>query len=95
MAGNDDARRREAEELGLRTSRSAVRLLDVRNVIGGLFTVYGLIITVVRLLDGPDAIKKPRGADHLWLGLALLVLGPLFLPWRALSPPWPPENPEA
>lgn len=96
MAGNDDVQRREAEERGLRTSRSAARLFDVRNVIGGLFTVYGLIITVVGLLDQPAAIKKAQGVRiNLWLGLALLGLGLLFLLWRVLSPPRPPENPEA
>jgi hypothetical protein len=87
MAESDD-RLREEEESAARTSRSAARLFDVRNVIGGLFTVYGVIITIVGLLDTRSEIDKAQGVRiNLWLGLALLGLGLLFLLWRALSPP--------
>jgi fluoride ion exporter CrcB/FEX len=74
-------------------SRSAARLFDVRGVIGGLFTVYGVIITIVGLLDKPNEIDKAQGVRiNLWLGLALLALGLLFLLWRALSPPEIPDH---
>jgi fluoride ion exporter CrcB/FEX len=87
MAESDDQLRQE-EEQAARTSRSAARLFDVRGVIGGLFTVYGVIITIVGLLDKRGQIDKAQGVRiNLWLGLALLALGLLFLLWRALSPP--------
>jgi Sodium:solute symporter family len=41
--------------------RSAARLFDVRNVIGGLFTVYGVIITIVGLVDKRGQIDKAQG----------------------------------
>jgi xanthine/uracil/vitamin C permease (AzgA family) len=92
MADNDD-RLREEEELAAHTSRSAARLFDVRNVIGGLFTVYGVIITIVGLLDKHAQIEKAQGVRiNLWLGLAMLVLGLLFLLWRWLSPPQSPAD---
>jgi hypothetical protein len=94
MAESDD-RLREEELRAARTSRSAARLIDVRGVIGGLFTVYGVIITVVGVLDKPAQIHKAQGVRiNLWLGLALLALGLLFLLWRALSPPQLPRSPD-
>jgi hypothetical protein len=88
MADNDDDQLRAEEERAARTSRSAARLFDVRGVIGGLFTVYGVIITIVGLLDKPSEIHKAQGVRiNLWLGLSLLALGLLFLLWRGLSPP--------
>ncbi len=91
MAESDD-RLREEEEAAARTTRSAARLFDVRNVISGLFTVYGVIITIVGLLDKPAQIQKAQGVRiNLWLGIALLALGLLFLLWRVLSPPETPD----
>jgi hypothetical protein len=92
MAESED-RLREEEEAAAQPSRSAARLFDVRNVIGGLFTLYGVIITIVGLLDRPAAVHKAQGVRiNLWLGLALLGLGLLFVLWRILSPPRLPDS---
>ncbi|MDP9798072.1 hypothetical protein J2S43_006584 [Catenuloplanes nepalensis] len=73
---------------------SAARTFDVRRVIGGLFTVYGVIVTVVGLLDGPDEIAKAEGVRiNLWMGLGMLALGLLFLAWQWLRPAETPEPP--
>ena len=70
----------------------AARLFDVRRVIGGLFVVYGVIVTVIGLFDSKSEIDKAQGVRiNLWMGLAMLVLGLLFLLWLRLSPPATPD----
>jgi hypothetical protein len=82
-----------------RTSRVA-RLFDVRRVIGGLFVVYGVIVTLIGFFDSPAEIAKAQGVRiNLWMGLAMLALGLLMLLWLRLSPPEalpeaPPDGPE-
>ena len=55
-------------------------------MIGGLFVVYGLIVALESaLFDGPSAIEKAEGVRiNLWSGIAMLVLGLLFLVWQWL-----------
>lgn len=67
---------------------TAARLFDVRRVIGGLFVVYGVVVTCAGLLDGEAAASKAGGIDlNLWTGLGMLALGVVFLVWLRLSPP--------
>ncbi|GAA0573900.1 hypothetical protein GCM10010172_68120 [Paractinoplanes ferrugineus] len=74
-----------------RTSKAA-RLFDVRRVIGGLFVVYGVIVTLLGIFDNQAEIDKAQGVRiNLWMGLAMLVLGLLMLLWLKLSPPEVPE----
>jgi quinol-cytochrome oxidoreductase complex cytochrome b subunit len=71
---------------------AAARLFDVRRVIGGLFVVYGVVITLLGFFDGKAEIDKAQGVRiNLWMGLAMLVLGLLFLLWLRLSPPPEPD----
>ena len=86
MPESDD-RLREEERAAAEVSPSAARLFDVRRIIGGLFTVYGVIVTVVGLLDSRAALDKARGVRiNLWVGLAMLALGVLFLIWQWVRP---------
>jgi hypothetical protein len=63
------------------------RLFDVRRVIGGLFVVYGLILTVTGLFDSPAEIRKAEGVRiNLWTGVAMLALGAVFLIWLRWRP---------
>jgi hypothetical protein len=66
----------------------AARLFDVRRVIGGLFVVYGVIVTLIGIFDQPSEIDKAQGVRiNLWMGLAMLVFGLLMLLWLRLNPP--------
>ncbi|MEU6409419.1 hypothetical protein [Microbispora sp. NPDC046933] len=63
------------------------RLFDIRRVIGGLFLVYGLILTVTGLFDSAQEIQKAEGIRiNLWTGVAMLVVGGAFLLWERLRP---------
>ncbi|RKS72708.1 hypothetical protein CLV35_2957 [Motilibacter peucedani] len=72
---------------------TAARLFDVRRIIGGLFVVYGVLVTAAGIFDGGGAKKKAQGIDiNLWAGIAMLVVGGLFLLWMTLSPNTPPAD---
>ncbi|MEU2285976.1 hypothetical protein ABZ614_29265 [Streptomyces sp. NPDC013178] len=89
---------REVTELEER-SATAARIFDLRRIIGGLFVVYGVIVTITGLTDGDAAIDKAQGINiNLWTGLGMLLLGIFFLVWLKLRPaahPTPPLPPEA
>jgi hypothetical protein len=73
------------------TARAA-RLFDVRRVIGGLFTVYGVIVTILGIFDSQAEIDKAAGVRiNLWIGLGMLALGLFFLLWQWLRPAEPPQ----
>jgi hypothetical protein len=76
----------------LKRVSSAARLFDVRRVIGGLFVVYGLIVTVIGLFDSKSEIDKAQGVRiNLWMGLAMLALGLLMLLWLWVNPTKTPD----
>jgi hypothetical membrane protein len=77
-------------------TKRAARLFDVRRVIGGLFVVYGVIVTLLGIFDSPAEINKASGVRiNLWMGLAMLVVGLLMLLWQWLSPVEGPTKGEA
>lgn len=81
---------REVEDLE-RRSNTAARLFDVRRIIGGLFVVYGVIVTIAGIVATDEDLKKAEDINiNLWTGLAMLALGLGFLLWLRLSPTIPP-----
>lgn len=78
------------------SKRKVARLFDVRLVIGGLFTVYGVIVALLGLFDNHSEIQKAQGVRiNLWMGLGMLVLGLLMLLWLKLNPLPTPEPTES
>ena len=70
-------------------------LFDIRNIIGALMCVYGAILTLAGLL-GDRAPEKTGGVNaNLWTGLALLVVGILFIAWARIRPIVVPEHVDA
>ena len=73
--------------------RTAARLFDVRRIIGGLFVVYGVIVTIAGIIVSDEDLKKAEDINiNLWTGLGMLALGVFFLVWLKLSPPPPPPD---
>jgi drug/metabolite transporter (DMT)-like permease len=60
--------------------------LDVRNIIGILMAVYGVILLLMGLFSDSVAPKAGDVNANLWAGLALLVVGAVFLTWARLRP---------
>jgi hypothetical protein len=66
---------------------AASKLFDIRLLIGGLFTLYGVMLTVAGFFTSDAARHKASGINiNLWLGIGMLVLGLLFLLWRQVNP---------
>jgi hypothetical protein len=84
---------REVTELQQK-SATAARIFDLRRIIGGLFVVYGVIVTIAGIADDQSAIDKAQGVNiNLWTGIGMLLLGIFFLVWLKLRPT-PPTVPE-
>ena len=59
---------------------------DVRNIIGSLLALYGVILVVMGLFGDPETEKTGGVNANLWAGLGLLVVGGSFLLWWRLRP---------
>ncbi|MEV7196836.1 hypothetical protein AB0N81_34300 [Streptomyces sp. NPDC093510] len=77
-------------------SATAARLFDIRRIIGGLFVVYGIIVTIAGITASDADLKKAEDINiNLWTGLGMLALGLFFLAWLWLRPTVPPaQGPE-
>ncbi|MFD3558556.1 hypothetical protein ACFWVU_02650 [Streptomyces sp. NPDC058686] len=74
-----------------RKSATAARLFDIRRIIGGLFAVYGVIVTIAGITASDADLKKAENINiNLWTGLGMLALGLFFLVWLKLRPTAPP-----
>ncbi|MHC5904641.1 hypothetical protein ACVNF4_12145 [Streptomyces sp. S6] len=72
-------------------STTAARIFDLRRIIGGLFVVYGVIVTITGITDGDAEIDKAQGINiNLWTGVGMLALGVFFLVWLWVRPTPPP-----
>jgi hypothetical protein len=68
-------------------ARRAANLFDLRRLIGGLFLIYGAILTVMGIGASQEEIDKAAGINlNLWVGLSLLAVGALFLLWAFARP---------
>lgn len=67
---------------------------DIRNFIGMLLGLYGIILTLMGLF-GDKELDKTGGVNaNLWTGLALLVVAAGFMAWARLRPTVVPDHVE-
>ncbi|MGW0884478.1 hypothetical protein [Streptomyces sp. NPDC002671] len=94
-ASSEEEVQREVTELE-RKSATAARIFDLRRIIGGLFVLYGVIVTVTGITDSRAEIDKAQGVNiNLWTGIGMLILGVFFLTWLWLRPTQkPPAAPD-
>lgn len=72
-------------------------LFDIRNVIGALLGIYGVVLTIAGL--APALLReREKGADNnpvdlyfgteanWWVGLALIAVAVVFFAWALLRP---------
>lgn len=59
---------------------------DIRNIIGALMGVYGVILALAGLLGDAETEKTGGVNANLWTGIALLVVAAAFLGWARLKP---------
>jgi hypothetical protein len=60
--------------------------LDIRNVIGALLGVYGVILIVLGLVGDTAPEKTGDVNANLWAGLVMLAVGAAFVAWARLRP---------
>jgi hypothetical protein len=73
------------------------QLFDIRNVIGALLGIYGVILTIAGL--APELLReRDKGAPdnrvdlyfgtdaNWWVGVALIAVAVVFFAWAALRP---------
>ena|SRR6266540_1176124 len=79
------------EEEELAAARIANRF-DIRRIIGALFVLYGIVLTVTGAVGSDEVKNKAAGINvDLWTGLGMLVVGALLIFW-ALARPVAPET---
>ncbi|GAA4886398.1 hypothetical protein [Saccharopolyspora cebuensis] len=79
------------------TRRSGHRAgaFDVRSVIALLFAIYGVVLTIVGLVQSPAATEKAAGINiNLWSGIGMIVFALIFVVWTKLRPIVVPDEPE-
>ena len=82
-----------SDEEEIQAARQANRF-DIRRLIGGLFVLYGVILTIIGLVGSSHVKNKAAGINiDLWSGIGLLIFGALMIFW-ALTRPVAPEPPE-
>jgi hypothetical protein len=73
------------------------QLFDIRNIIGALLGIYGVVLTIAGFAPGllrerdKGAANNPVdlyfGTDaNWWVGLALIAVAAFFIAWAALRP---------
>jgi hypothetical protein len=69
-------------------TRHQAGLFDIRNVIGLLLLIYGVVLVLMGLFFTSDA-DKAKTDDinaNLWTGLGILLVGIFFVTWAKLRP---------
>src|SRR5947199_10281149 len=73
---------------------AAAKLFDLRVLIGGLFTFYGVVLIFAGIFASAAEIQKASGINiNLWMGIGMLIIGLLFLLWWLLNPLQHPVDP--
>ena len=73
---------------GQPSGKQSAGAFDVRNVIAGLLGLYGVVLTVMGVVDrSEEALAKAGGVNaNLWTGIGLLVVALAFAAWTRWRP---------
>jgi hypothetical protein len=83
-----------SDEDEARAARLANRF-DIRRLIGGVFLLYGLVLTALGVFGSSHVKNKAAGLNiDLWAGIGMLVFAAVMIAWALLRPvePEPPET---
>lgn len=60
---------------------------DIRIVIAALIGIYGVVLTILGLVQSQPETEKAAGINiNLWGGIGMLVFTALFVLWARLRP---------
>ena len=64
-----------------------IATVHIRRIIGGLFTLYGIVLVVVGLVGAHHVKVKAAGINiNLWAGLGMLVVAAILIGWALARP---------
>jgi hypothetical protein len=64
-----------------------VNRFDIRRLIGGVFLLYGVVLTVAGIVGSSHVKNKAAGINvDLWTGLGMLVFAAFMISWALLRP---------
>jgi hypothetical protein len=68
--------------------RHSAGLFDIRNIIGSLVLIYGVVLIIMGLMNSSEAdLERSDGFNiNLWAGVAMTALGVFFILWSFLRP---------
>jgi NADH:ubiquinone oxidoreductase subunit 4 (subunit M) len=65
----------------------AATLFDIRRIIGGLFLLYGITLTVLGLGASDEDLQRAEGVNvNLVVGITMIVMAALFIGWALWRP---------
>ncbi len=67
-------------------SRKTAGALDIRNIIGALLGIYGLVLIVMSFVSDQELAKTGGINANLYAGIGLAVVAAAFLGWARLRP---------
>lgn len=69
------------------STRSKAGLFDIRNIVGALITIYGVVLVIVSFSTSDTQKAKADGVNaNLWVGLVMVVVGVLMIVWAVTRP---------
>ena len=68
------------------TPRKTAGALDIRNIIGALLGIYGLVLIVMSFVADQELAKTGGVNANLYAGIGLAVVAAVFLAWARLRP---------
>jgi len=75
--------------------RHTAGILDIRNIIGALLGIYGVILVLMGLFGDQEGEKTGDVNANLWAGLAMAVVAVGFIVWAKWRPVRVPESPNS
>src|SRR3954463_7447310 len=69
------------------TEKPKANLFDIRNIIGALLGIYGVVLVVMSFSTSDSDLAKASGVNaNLWVGIGLLAFAIFFIAWAVLGP---------
>ena len=72
--------------------RHTAGILDIRNIIGALLGIYGVILLLMALFGDDEGEKTGDVNANLWAGLVMTVVAVGFMAWAKWRPVRVPET---
>ena len=72
----------------------AANRFDIRRLIGGVFVLYGVVLTLLGIFGSAHVKTKAAGINiDLWAGLGMLAFAALMIAWALWRPVQPDPRP--